>query len=175
MAGTSEYFFSNLLNADEHDNIVTLTINMDSKTIETIVNFCYSGVAELTSDNVGDVLSGAKALGIESLRMFCVEMLSKTLNTENCIRFFEIADVHQLGMLRENALAMITSAFPNVSHLPQLFKLSDQQWVRIAQKMLGDQDELFHSLLDALNALNVDEDNRSVVRVSVREPLSILS
>lgn len=174
MAGTSEYFFCNLLNADEHDNVVTLTINMDSKTIETIVNFCYSGVAELTSDNVGDVLSGAKTLGIESLRMFCVEMLDKTLNTENCIRFLEIADVHQLGMLRENALAMITSAFPNVSHLPELFKLSDQQWVWIAQKMLGDQDELFHSLLDALNALNVDEDNRSVVRVSVREPLSIL-
>lgn len=185
MAGTSEYYFNNLLNTDEHDTLDECTcttlddpypLNVESEALEMIITFCYSGAVELTVDNVEYVLAGAKELQIDSLVSLCADMLEDTLSINNCIQYLQIADKHDFGVLRVNALAIISGVLPHVNKLPEFFHISGAQIIWLLEQLASSHDDMFGNLLDSIQevettftALNLDGDSQSVFRAAVSQ------
>lgn len=158
MAGKSDYFFNNLLNDVEHDklsesmaSINSCRLNIDSEAVDVIITFCYTGAAELTVDNVESVLIGARELHIDSLALLCGEMLEKLLDMTNCIRFLEIAAKHDIDMLKENALSIITDELPHINRLPEFYLLNGSQMLWLIELLSKSQDGVFDDLLKSLN------------------------
>ncbi|XP_055296570.1 uncharacterized protein LOC129565580 [Sitodiplosis mosellana] len=158
MAGKSDYFFNNLLDDVEHDEFSDYTalenscqLNIDSETVDVIITFCYTGAAELTIDNVESVLIGAKELQIDSLALLCNEMLEELLDMTNCIRFLEIANKHEIEMLKENALAIISEELPHINRLPEFYHLNGSQMFWLIELLSNSEDGIFDDLLKSLN------------------------
>lgn len=187
MAGTSEYYFNNLLNADEHDNPDEYTtldnpyrLNIDSEALEMIITFCYSGGVELTVDNVESVLAGAKELQIDSLVLLCGDMLEDTLSINNCIQYLQIADKYDLDVLKGNALAIISDVLPHVNELPEFFHISGAQIIWLLEQLANSHDDMLGNLLNSIHqvestfaALNLDGDSQSVFRAAVSQHIRI--
>ena len=158
MAGKSDYFFNNLLDDVEHDTFSDYTaldnscqLNIDSEAVDVIITFCYTGAAELTIDNVESVLSGAKELQIDSLALLCNEMFEQLLDVTNCVRFLEIGDKHEIGTLKENALAIISEELPHINRLPEFYHLNGSQMFWLIELLSNSQDGIFDDLLKSLN------------------------
>lgn len=158
MAGKSDYFFNNLLNGVEHDTFSDYTasdnscqLNIDSEAVDVIITFCYTGAAELTIDNVENVLIGAKKLKIESLSVLCDEMFGELLDLTNCIRFLEIADKYEINILKENALAIISDELPHINRLPEFYHLNGSQMFWLIELLSTSQNGIFDDLLKSLD------------------------
>lgn len=183
MAGTSEYYFNNLLNADQHDTFDDCTpldspysLNIEPEAVEMIIEFCYSGNIELTDDNVESILAGAKELQIESLISLCGVVLEGMLNINNCIRFLEIADKHEFDGLKKNALAMILDVLPQINELPEFFGMDGVQIVWLLEMLANNHDDMFAELLESVQqvensfaALKLDGNSKSVFRAAVSQ------
>lgn len=158
MAGTSDYFFNNLVNVGEHDTHAghasdnACQLNIDSEAVEMIVTFCYSGSVELTAETVEDVLTGAKALKIASLAIRCGEMLQDILDVTNCIRLLEIADKFELGALKDAALEILADEIHQINKLPEFRQLSGSQMLWLVELLSNCQDGIFDELLQSLNS-----------------------
>lgn len=181
MAGTSDYFFNSLLNADDHDSSAECPtfenpcqLNIVSDALEMIITFCYSNSIDITVDNVENILAGAKELRIESLVPVCCSMLEEMLDINNCIRLLEIADKHELEALRENAIAIISEVLPHVSKLPEFFNLNGTQILWLLEQLSNSQDEMFANLLDSVYevertfaVLKLNSETQSIFRAAV--------
>lgn len=181
MSGTSDYFFKNVLNSENHNKLVEwpsfdspYQLNIDSNTLEMIIKFCYSNTIEITADNVGDVLTGAKELIIDSLIPVCCEILEDQLDVNNCIRLLEIADKHNLVTLREKAIAIISEVLLNVRKLPEYFNLNNTQIHWLLEQLSISQNVIFSRLLDSLyeversfTTLKLNAEAQSVFRTAV--------
>lgn len=158
MAGKSDYFFNNLLNGVEHDKFTDYTtlsnscqLNIDSEAVDVIITFCYTGAAELTIDNVESVLIGARTLEIDSLYSLCGEMLEELLDMTNCIRLLEIADKHDIEIVKENALAIISEELPHINRLPEFYHLNGSQMFWLIELLSNRKNGIFDDLLKSLN------------------------
>lgn len=158
MAGKSDYFFNNLLNGNELDtgteyidDVNSCQLNIDSDAVEVIITFCYSGAAELTIDNVENVLDGAKELLIDSLVLLCAEMLENMLDIKNCIQLLKIADKQELIYLKRNALAIICEELPHINRLPEFYHLNGSEMFWLIELLSNSQDGIFDDLIKSLN------------------------
>lgn len=182
MAGKSDYYFNNLLNGVEHDKFSDYTaldnscqLNIVSEAVDVIITFCYTGAAELTIDNVENVLIGARKLQIDSLALLCDEMFEQLLDVTNCVRFLEIADKHEIESLKANALAIITEELPHINRLPEFYHLNGSQMFWLIELLSNSQDGIFDDLLKSLNEAEnmfpihrlADTDAYSAIRAAV--------
>lgn len=186
MAGTSEYFFSNLLNVDDTKSgcstfLDPCQLSIDSTALEAIIKFCYSSPIEITNQNVELVLVGATLLEIESLVSACCETLYEMLTVNNCIRLLEIAEKHKLWTLKQNALAIMSEVLPQITKLPEFFKLSGAQILWLLQQLASSEGDIFGDLLDSVyqveslfKSLKSNADTQSIFRAAVGNGPSIV-
>lgn len=185
MSGSSDYFFNNLLNANDrstsHESTASKTnscqlSSCDAAGLEMIITFCYTGAIELTVDNVENVLAGAKELQIESLIFVCCQMLEETLDMTNCIRLLQIADKNDLESLRTLALELVSEEWPQINKLPEFYSMDGAQMLWFIQLLSSGQDEIFNTLLGSIAAAErtfsaltpaVSDDMRSAFRAAV--------
>lgn len=182
MAGTSDYYFNNLLKADECQlfgtwrTLDSCQVNIDSTALEMIIAFCYSGGIELTVDNVEMVLAGAKVLEIDKLILLCGEMLEQMLDGTNCIRFLEIADKYGLDELAGCAMAILADELPHINQLPEFYHLNGSQMLWLIEQLSSVDDGLFGNLLSSVykaeNAFSINkpaytDDTQSAFRAAV--------
>lgn len=116
MAGSSDYYYTNLLNSNDQNTLNgSVTVNvphqlkMNAEAVEQIIAFCYTGAIELNIENIESVLTAAKELEIKPLKLICTDMLEKMLDTTNCIRFLEIACKHSLQIVKKKALEILST------------------------------------------------------------------
>lgn len=178
MAGTSECFFSNLLNDNETLFDDPCQLSIDSTVVELIITFCYSGTIEITGDNIKFVLAGATELKINSLISVCCEKLYEMLTVNNCVQILEIADKHGLQTLKANALAVISEVLPHVIELPEFFKLNCSQIFWLLEQ-LSNHNGIFVNLLESLCEVErlfatskTNDDTQSTFRAAVSNKFS---
>lgn len=185
IAGKSNYFWCNLFNGDDHARANSYKLNIDSKALELIISFCYTGCVELTVDNVESVLLGAKELQMDSLISVCTEMLEDILNIDNCVHILEIADKQELDSIKQNAIALIAEELPHIDRLPEFFLLNGSQMFWLIQLLSNSQDGIFDELLQSLDSVEstfawmkpdvlTDSDTQSAIRAAV-SPFFLIS
>lgn len=60
-------------------------------TMQRIVDYIYTRVADLTEDNIVDMITWAHYFGLETLVDICASFVLRILQAENCISYMLIA------------------------------------------------------------------------------------
>lgn len=181
MSGSSDYFFNNVLNANDKSTSILkinslIPVEIDSVALEMIITFCYSGAIELTIDNVESVLGGANKLQIDSLISICRQWLEEALDINNCIRILEISDEHDLDSLHNLSLELIWEEWPQINKLPEFYHLDGSQMLWLIDLLSQDKDDIFRTLLASICAAEnafaalrpgLNDDMRSAFRAAV--------
>lgn len=95
-------------------NEITLK-SVDGPTLKAIIGYIYTGVVELSGDNVESVLSAASGMELVSLERQCEKYLDDNLTEENCAISLLLADKYYLNQLYGKALAFVCEHFEKIS------------------------------------------------------------
>lgn len=184
MATSSDYFYEKLTKTgnDSLSEYVVVDdpyqVEMDSKTAEQIISFCYSGNIELAADTLDNILAGAKELKITSLMRPCSELLEEILNESNCLQMFEMAEEYQLNGLQEKAMSMINFNLPMICKSFEFYHMDIVTVRRLFQNLSRIRDGVFDDLIKSLDPaesefiawipeLFIDGHSQAIVRSAV--------
>ena len=98
---------------EKYENSVTI-YNISTKSMQTIINFIYTGKIIIDNENVMDLLSAADYLVVDEVKQYCFAFLSSVLNTENCIEILLKAQLYEKSSLESDAYAYISDNFANI-------------------------------------------------------------
>lgn len=122
LAASSE-FFDKLINGSfkesdklkKGEDIVLENINGES--LKTIIQFCYTGCANITADKFIQTVQLADQYRISTLLLELFVVLKKIINNENCVEFFKVAEMLHLTDFSQYVMHYINCNFKNVSRI----------------------------------------------------------
>ncbi len=80
----------------------------DAKTMESLIDFVYTGKMKLDDHNIEKVISAANFFGMPRLVGRCVDYITGKINKSNCIEILEFAEHLSNQALREFTMKYIT-------------------------------------------------------------------
>lgn len=136
LAATLPYFYRMICSASP-ENGKKMEIYMkefDSDTIEALINFCYTGKIQITSDNIEKIFFCANLFGLPDMRGACVEHLKLSFTPTNVINFKRIAERIRLDTLIPAATEFICRNFLQVSITHDFLGLKPQEFLEIIER-----------------------------------------
>jgi len=102
-------FFRALFNSqmDESKSGKMVVVDMSTDTIRDVLMYIYSGRVEEIDNKAMDLLEAADRFDLPGLKKSCEECLIGTLDKENVLDLFVLADLHNAVELREAAKTLI--------------------------------------------------------------------
>ena len=119
-------FFYNALNSDmkeKKEGVIRLE-EMSKAVIEEVLEFLYTGHADINEDNAFDLLQIADFLVVPSLKELTCNFLSKTLSSLNCVNVYYSAVKYQCSELQNTAKKFIFANFLTVTQSPDFLSLN---------------------------------------------------
>ena len=98
---------------EKYESSVTMH-NISMKSMQTIIDFIYTGKIVIDNGNVMDLLSAADYLFVDEVKQYCFEFLASVLNTENCVEILSKAQLYENSSLESDAYAYINDNFANI-------------------------------------------------------------
>ncbi|CAF0730395.1 unnamed protein product [Rotaria sordida] len=99
LIATSDYFkamFNGNMNESRSDYVELKGFENSSHGVESMINFCYSGLLQITFDNIDQLLHAATHLQIKHAIDLCSQFLIESCSLNNCIDIYKIADFYSL-------------------------------------------------------------------------------
>ncbi|XP_073968534.1 kelch-like protein 10 isoform X2 [Rhodnius prolixus] len=154
LAASSDYFraaFANPL----RESSSKILLDFPSSVVECLIEFCYTGVCTVNSDNVESLLAAADEIGILGLIELCCSFLQNHINVKNCWRthvfcktyfcgkiaaearryvldhfteFFQQQEEF-LAMSKDDVVSLLSDEFLNVRKEEQVFFAADK-WIK---------------------------------------------
>ena len=109
-------FFSKLLESNMKENregIVRFE-DISATVMEDVLEFIYTGSAEVTQENSKDLIATANYLLISGLKKLSGRFLEQQMSTSNCISTFYFAEMNQCDELITNTRKFIHANFASV-------------------------------------------------------------
>lgn len=107
-------YFETMLGSDfdesKQNEFILKQEHDDGETIQTIVDFCYTGRIELTTGNVDKFIEAAAFYQIDLLQQSCCDYRCVTLNASNAIDTLLIADKFSLPELRQRSFEFVCAS-----------------------------------------------------------------
>ena len=98
---------------EKYENSLTIH-NISTKSMQTIIDFIYTGKIVIDNGNVMDLLSAADYLLMDEVKKYCFEFLASVLNIENCFEVLLKAQLYNNYSLECNVYAYISDNFANL-------------------------------------------------------------
>lgn len=118
LMASSGYFRAMLNNnwAEKDQEKVTIK-EVDDNTLQSLVDYCYTGQISITSDNVWTILQASSMLEFIGIEMQCALFLDLQLreNPVECLNMYFIADMHSFKPLAEQSITIAADLFSTVS------------------------------------------------------------
>lgn len=120
MISSSDYFHA-LLGPNTEQSEVTIP-NVDSSTLKSIIEYCYSGNIKITDKNIMGIIEAATAMQLVLLQQKCEQFWIGTLTISNCVKLFKFATERLFTYLRKKSLRFICEHFKEITcnELPNL-------------------------------------------------------
>lgn len=110
---SSDYFHA-LLGLNTEQSEVTIP-DVDSATLKSIIEYCYSGNINITDKNVMQIIEAATAMKLVLLQQKCEQFWIDNLTTSNCVKMFKFADERLFTYLRKKSLRFICEHFNEIT------------------------------------------------------------
>lgn len=108
-------------------NQIEITMNdIDGEILQQLIEYCYTGVISIGSENVEEITRSATMLQFTAIQENCAEFYSTILCVSNCLGIHEIADLHNMVRLREEAHALVLEHFMEVSKCDEFYQLNEK-------------------------------------------------
>lgn len=107
---TSKYFKQLLRTVSGEEDEIEIA-GVDGQTLKSIIRFICTGDAELTSDNIGRILSTASDMKLILLMENCEKYLKENLTEKNCVSCLMFADKYYFSDLYGIALELVCENF----------------------------------------------------------------
>ena len=98
---------------EKYESSVTLH-NISTKSMQTVIDFIYTGKIGINNENVMDLLSDADCLFVDEVKQYCFGFLASVLNIENCFEVLSKAQLYNNYSLECNVYAYISDNFANL-------------------------------------------------------------
>jgi len=89
---------------DRETPIIVDLPEVTAKAFEYVVRFAYRGTVELDTNAVGEVMRTADALSVPLLRAKCVSFMMRTLDPDNCLRYWSYLESYDMSADAEQML-----------------------------------------------------------------------
>ncbi|TKS89648.1 Kelch-like protein 11 [Collichthys lucidus] len=130
------------------------TTGPDPETVESVVQFMYTGAIRVTTANVHEVLELADRFLLAQLKNFCGEFLMKKLSLSNCVAVHSLAHMYTLDQLAKGAAKTIRRNFHKVIHNDEFFTLPFhlvRDWLSDSEITVDSEQELFEAIVKWVN------------------------
>lgn len=144
LAAASEFFKTTILVENENNYMFE---NIDAKTLEEVIRFCYLGEIRLSASNIASVILAAHELKINALKTICSNFLDMTLNSENCLRYAWIAEKYELSASKELANKFFTNNCSKICELKEFQNWNEPQFDEFIESLPKLQDGIFNVLM----------------------------
>ena len=135
----------------------------DTKVLELIIEYFYTGTLEISDDNYEDILNCACHLLVENVMRHCESFLLQNLAEYNCLFMWALAEKHMLENLRKLCRRIAECRFHDLLRLViDTLEISDE----FLKDMLANKEIIqhlpLHDLVDFLQKwADFDEENRT--------------
>ena len=101
--------------------------SMDAATLQSVVDYIYSGSIELREDNVEELLQAGDMLLLVSLTRKCEAFMKENLRPQNCIIFYLCGNLYNLQEVRDLALDMMLEDLGRVMECQEFLEMSKKE------------------------------------------------
>ncbi|XP_078490668.1 kelch-like protein 12 isoform X2 [Ciona intestinalis] len=106
---------------------------VDAESVETLVDFMYTGKININTNNVCDLLTVSDFLQIPSVRKLCIDYLLTTITQQNCFIIEALADRFTIPLLTEKFNNFVVENYQQVVSDDQFKKLSKNDVIKLLQ------------------------------------------
>ncbi|KAJ7984567.1 hypothetical protein DPEC_G00356130 [Dallia pectoralis] len=122
----------------------------DAETVESVIQFMYTGEIRVSTANVHEVLELADRFLLVQLKDFCGEFLKKKLSLANCVAVHSLAHMYTLDQLALRAADMIRRNFHKVIQDEEFYTLPFhlvRDWLSDAEITVDSEEVLFDAIV----------------------------
>ncbi|XP_026170549.1 kelch-like protein 11 [Mastacembelus armatus] len=119
-------------------------------TVESVIEFMYTGEIRVTTANVHEVLELADRFLLVQLKNFCGEFLVNKLSFSNCVAVHSLAHMYTLDQLALEAAEMIRRNFHKIINNEEFYMLPFhllRDWMSDSEIIVDSEQELFEAIL----------------------------
>lgn len=124
-------YFRNIFENETAENMRIQIDNVKAGILRSLLEYAYSGVIELSADNVQELMVVTKQLGIHELQKTCEEFAARFVNFNNCtdvLKFarnkgFEVLEEKTLDVFSQNNTEMIKNLDLSPEQLLDMFNV----------------------------------------------------
>lgn len=129
----SSPFFMALFSTDmSESNQEKITLKeIDSLTMELVLDYIYTGEVFLTEETVQDLLSAANRFQLIPLRKGCADFMRKHITVSNCIGVYFFAKAHECVSLAAKAKEIINRQISTLCHNQEFLSLPADKLIEI--------------------------------------------
>lgn len=139
MVASSPFFKAKLGPNFEKTNDKEIVLHaINDATLDIIVSYCYCGSAQITIENVDNILAAASSVELVRLKEKCANFWRRRLNIENLVKVLLIADQYELEDLRRTALQFVCA---NFGKIPDIVNLDQNMFGEVLKQHKIDADE----------------------------------
>ena len=145
-------FFYNALNTEmkeKKEGVIRLE-EASKGLMEDILEYLYTGHAEISERNAVDLLAMADYLIIPSLKVKSCEVITQSMSHTNCLLFYYAAMRYQCTGLQERTRNFIFANFMNVTGTEDFIELSREQveeWISRDEIKVKSEEDVFQVIV----------------------------
>ncbi|OZC06883.1 Kelch-like protein 20 family protein [Onchocerca flexuosa] len=106
-------------------------VDIEPRTLQALINFCYTGEITIADFNVQSILPAACLLQLNEVQEICCEFLKKQLDPTNCLGIRAFADTHACRDLMRIADKFAHHNFQDVAKSEEFISLPASQLIDI--------------------------------------------
>ncbi|XP_060795292.1 kelch-like protein 11 [Neoarius graeffei] len=122
----------------------------ERETVESVVQFMYTGEIRVSTSNVHEVLELADRFLLVQLKEFCGDFLKRKLSLTNCVAVHSLAHMYTLDQLALRAAEMIRRNFHRVIQDDEFYTLPFhlvRDWLSDAEITVDSEEVLFDAVV----------------------------
>ncbi|XP_051273272.1 kelch-like protein 11 [Dicentrarchus labrax] len=122
----------------------------DPETVESVIQFMYTGEIRVTTASVHEVLELADRFLLTQLKNFCAEFLMKKVSLSNCVAVHSLAHMYTLDQLAKGAAEMIRRNFHKIIRSEEFNTLPFhllRDWLSDSEITVDSEQELFEAIV----------------------------
>ncbi|XP_077290676.1 kelch-like protein 4 [Arctopsyche grandis] len=130
LASASEYFngeFKEVIRDRERPITELLIRNEDEESVQVVIDYCYTGVIELSENSAKNVMSVASLFQLDDILHAYCNFLQKNMHTSNSLGFWLLGKLHSCPSLEKYAFDFVERHFTEVFEYKEFLKLEVEE------------------------------------------------